>query len=92
MSGHADKFNHSTFPYDKKLRCTSRIIDFSNQRTQDLLFKLHLYPEQVLANAGLSHLTDWQWHQRGLYEGEVGEEEKAKVRSLFLSFIRPTTH
>lgn len=70
----------------------SRIIDFSNQRTQDLLFKLHLYPEQVLANADLSHLTAWQWHQRGLYEGAVGEEGKAKVRGRFLSFIRPTTH
>jgi len=92
VSGHADKFNHSTFPYDKTLSCTSRIIDFSNQRTQDLLFKLHLYPEQVLATANPSHLTAWQGHQRGLYEGELGEEDKAKVRSRFLSLIRPATH
>ena len=91
VSGQAEKFNHSTFPYDKKLSCTSRTLDFDNQRTQDLLFKFHLYPDQVLANANLSHLTAWQWHQRGLYEDAVGEDAKAQVKRRFLKFLRPTT-
>ena len=45
ISGQGDKFSHSTFPYDDKLNYISRIIDFDNSRTQDLLFKLHLFPD-----------------------------------------------
>jgi hypothetical protein len=90
--GQGDKFSHSTFPYDKKLNSISRIINFDNPRTQELLFKLHLYPDQVFANANLNHLTDWQLHYRNRYNNAVGTEAKSKIKQRFLILIRPTTN
>lgn len=87
--GQASKFNYSTFPYDDQLNNTSRIIDFDNPRTQDLLFKLHLYPDQVFANANLNHLTDWQVHHKQRYESAVGAEAKLQIKKRFLCFLRP---
>ena len=92
ISGQGDKFSHSTFPYDDKLNYISRIIDFDNSRTQDLLFKLHLYPDQVLANANLNHLTEQQLHHRQRYENAVGTEAKSKIKKRFLRLIRATTN
>ena len=60
ISGQGDKSRYSTFPYGAKLNDISRSIDFDNSQTQDLLFKLHLYTDQVVANANLNHLTDWK--------------------------------
>lgn len=90
ISGQSDKFNYSTFPYDDKLNYISRIIDFDNPRTKDLLFKLHLYPDLVFANANLKHLTEWQLHHRQLYENAIGTEAKNQIKQRFLSFLRPT--
>jgi hypothetical protein len=90
--GQGDKFSHSTFPYDKKLNSISRIINFDNPRTQELLFKLHLYPDQVFANANLNHLTEQQMDYRQRYEDAVGTEAKSKIKQRFLSLIRPTTN
>lgn len=90
-SKHADKFNCSTFPYDDKLNHTSRIIDFDDPRTQDLLFKLHLYPDEVFANSNLNHLTQWQLGHRQSYENAIGAEAKNKIKQRFLKRIRPTT-
>jgi hypothetical protein len=90
--GQGDKFSHSTFPYDKKLNSISRIVNFDNPRTQDLLFKFHLYPDQVFANANLNHLTEQQMDYRQRYENAVGTEAKSKIKQRFLSFIRATTN
>ena len=88
--GQGDKFSYSTFPYDDKLNNISRIIDFDNPRTQDLLFALHLYPDQVLANP--NHLTEQQMDYRQRYEDAVGTEAKSKIKKRFLKLIRPTTN
>jgi hypothetical protein len=90
--GQGNKFSHSTFPNDNKLKSISRSVEFDNPRTQDLLFKLHLYPDQVFANANLNHLTDWQLHYRNRYNNAVGTEAKSKIKKRFLSLIRPTTN
>ena len=90
--GQGDKFSHSTFPYDDKLNNISHIIDFDNPRTQDLLFALHLYPDQVFANANLNHLTEQQMDYRQRYEDAVGTEAKSKIKKRFLKLIRPTTN
>jgi len=92
VSGNADKFNYSTFPYDDKLNYISRIIDFDNQRTQDLLFKFHLFPEQVFAMANLSHLTKWQLYHRQCYEDAVGEKAKNDLKKRFVQLLRPTAN
>jgi hypothetical protein len=92
ISGQGDKFSHSTFPYDDKLNYISRIIDFDNSRTQDLLFKLHLFPDQVLANANLKHLTEQQLHHRQRYENAVGTAAKSQIKQRFLKLIRQTTN
>jgi hypothetical protein len=90
--GQGDKFSHSTFPYDKKLNSISRIINFDNPRTQNLLFKLHLYPDLVFANANLNHLTEQQMDYRQRYENAVGTEAKSKIKQRFLSLIRAATN
>jgi hypothetical protein len=92
VSGHADKFNYSTFPYDNKLNHISRTIDFDNPRTQDLLFKFHLFPEQVFSTGDPSHLTTWQLHYRQCYENAVGKEAKNRFKKRFVQFIRPTAN
>ena len=48
VSGHADELNYSTFPYDDMLNHIFCIIDFDNQRTQDLLFNFPLFSEKFL--------------------------------------------
>jgi hypothetical protein len=90
--GQGDKFSHSTFPYDKKLNSISRSVEFDNPRTQELLFKLHLYPDQVFANANLNQLTEQQMDYRQRYEDAVGTEAKGKIKQRFLSLIRSTTN
>ena len=90
--GQGDKFCHSTFPYDKKLNSISRIINFDNPRTQELLFKFRLYPDQVFAIANLNHLTEQQMDYRQRYEDAVGTEAKIKIKKRFLRLIRATTN
>ncbi|WP_162933343.1 hypothetical protein [Sulfitobacter mediterraneus] len=90
LTEHAEKFSYSSFPFDQSLNSISSIVDFEDERVQELIFNLHLFPEKVLAKAKLKHLTRWQFYHRSLYEDAVDEKAKAKVRQRFLVQVRPT--
>jgi hypothetical protein len=82
----AEAFTTWTFPHDPKSG-SNMVLDTSDERIQDLLFKLHLYPEFILANPRLDRLTPIQSQYRLLHESASSSVERRRIKQRFIRLI-----
>ena len=82
----ANKFTTWTFPYDYRTK-TNQIVDLLNPDVQNLLFKLHLYPEFILANPRLDRLTPIQLQCRWMYESASTNIDRRRIKQRFIRLV-----
>lgn len=82
----ADKFTTWTFPYDPKSG-NNKVVDTSNPDIQDLLFNLHLFPENVFSYPRLDRMIPMQTHYREMYVNSVSDLEQQRVRNRFIRLV-----
>lgn len=83
---HAETFTTWTFPYDHKTG-DNVVLDTASERTRNLMFDLHLYPERVFAQPRFDRMTELQRHYRLLYEEAETDVRRERVKSRFLRLI-----
>ena len=82
----ATKFTTWTFPYDPKSG-NNKVVDTSNPNIQELMFNLHLFPENVFLHPRLDCMSPLQTHYREMYMNASSDLEQQRVRNRFIRLV-----
>lgn len=82
----AEKFTTWTYPYDRKLG-SNTALNTSSKRIKDLLFDLHLFPENVFSHPRLDRMSPMQTLYREMYMNASTDVEQTRIRNRFLRLV-----